>query len=99
MEDPLTRLATLATLSRKGRGLGYLYSTLAPYGGEGARGTRAGEGVHAALGFATSTSGVVIQVRPQPAFDARQVHSLALLIIEHLVALDLSDREVSGLRV
>ena len=49
MEDPLTRLATLATLSPKGARVNNGNRSPRPLGGEGARGTRAGEGVHSSL--------------------------------------------------
>ena len=53
MEDPLTRLATLATLSPKGARVNFRNRTLAPLGERVAveqRGT--GEGIHSSLYFA-----------------------------------------------
>ena len=52
MKDPLTRLATLATLSPKGARVEIPVINPLPQGGEGARGTRAGEGANSSLYYA-----------------------------------------------
>lgn len=44
-------------------------------------------------------SGIVVQVRPEPSLDFGYAHSLALLVVHHLIAADFSQTEIPRFRV
>ena len=44
-------------------------------------------------------AGIVVEIRPEPALDFLHGHSLAQMVVEHLVAIDLAEAEIARLRM